>query len=558
MTAFRKTISRLGRPDAVSWPAFWLTSVVNAFTAYLGGTEINATVAERTMVFVLSQLGFFGIAVLYRKVVLERSPASPWRPVATLAVFALAGGVRGLIAGAVLVQFAGAGGDAVLFRVVASVGISPLVMSLIAIGVSTLRDYRRTRQELLARREQLVAAHAKVIQSQEQRTAEILAGLRSELAGALAAVSPTDRAGELDRVAAEVVRPMSHELSQQSPSWEPPPSAPQRVRLGDIVGRAVREAPLVPIATAVIAIAVLTMYSWEGVKVATLPWYAGAAVLTWLGLSLIARLMRNRMAASALISRAIVTVASLALVGLSAGLVLEAASDWSNRTSLPFFGPPVMCFVGLLLSLARATGRELNANIDDLAAADGELMWQVKRLHMQEWCSQRRLARALHGRVQAVMAAYAGRLRLHDDVGLDALRCELEAALGDGEDHGDSIWTSGIIRLESTWRGLCTVRREQTSSDLTLDADPLCAEIALEITSEAVSNAVRHGKANDVLVSVQTGPRVAHLTVIDNGRGGAASTAGLGTRLLDDCALAWLRVVDQPTSTLTASLPRIS
>ena len=83
----------------------------------------------------------------------------------------------------------------------------------------------------------------------------------------------------------------------------------------------------------------------------------------------------------------------------------------------------------------------------------------------------------------------------------------------------------------------------------------MCADIAVEIVTEAVSNAVRHGKARSVEVSARGGDQELVLTVRDDGSGESGFDVGLGTRLLEDCALTWRRGVIDARMCLTVSLP---
>ena len=184
-----------------------------------------------------------------------------------------------------------------------------------------------------------------------------------------------------------------------------------------------------------------------------------------------------------------------------------------------------------------------------------ELRWHVARLHMEQWRQQRRLARALHGPVQALLAVAADRLAADPNASLGQLRRELERELTAHPADRTAVWSNGLARLRSTWRGICAVA--VADEDLVaagLDADPLCAEIALEIVSEAVSNAVRHGKARQVEVEVELLPEQVRIVVLDDGQGMSGEAAGLGTRLLEDCALSWSRQTEQG-SVLRVTLP---
>jgi two-component sensor histidine kinase len=64
-----------------------------------------------------------------------------------------------------------------------------------------------------------------------------------------------------------------------------------------------------------------------------------------------------------------------------------------------------------------------------------------------------------------------------------------------------------------------------------------------ELLSELTFNAIKHGGANKVLFSVSLATdNTVELTCIDNGeRPSDSGRVGLGTKLLDECALQWTR-----------------
>jgi signal transduction histidine kinase len=74
-----------------------------------------------------------------------------------------------------------------------------------------------------------------------------------------------------------------------------------------------------------------------------------------------------------------------------------------------------------------------------------------------------------------------------------------------------------------------------------LDVDAVGADIAMEIIAEAVSNAIRHGKAKAVHIEMRGSEDRLRLTVRNAGSTVAASSHGLGTAMIEDCSLKWSR-----------------
>ena len=74
--------------------------------------------------------------------------------------------------------------------------------------------------------------------------------------------------------------------------------------------------------------------------------------------------------------------------------------------------------------------------------------------------------------------------------------------------------------------------------------------------TEAVSNAVRHGRARRVEVAITAGARCVEMRVWDDGTTPIGeSRAGLGSQILEDCSLEWSRTGDDSGHELRVVLP---
>ena len=213
----------------------------------------------------------------------------------------------------------------------------------------------------------------------------------------------------------------------------------------------------------------------------------------------------------------------------------------------------------LVLATVRATNAELRESIEQLREADDSLAWQVARLHQLQWVWQRTTARALHGPVQAMVAAAVSQLGTGADqrVILDDLRERLGAALDPIDDNQIVVsWRDALDRIEATWEGLCEVTVDiDDQARSALDADAVGADITMEIIAEAVSNAIRHGKARTVQIVVDHTGDLLQLKVINDGGAENSMSSGLGTAMLHDCSLRWHRGPVGGGFALTAALP---
>jgi two-component sensor histidine kinase len=98
--------------------------------------------------------------------------------------------------------------------------------------------------------------------------------------------------------------------------------------------------------------------------------------------------------------------------------------------------------------------------------------------------------------------------------------------------------------LAATWEGVATCEIELMGmSEDELSRDPVLMNTLRELFSELTFNAIKHGGANRVSLSIsRASDNTIELTCIDNGnRPTDSGRVGLGTKLLDECALSWKR-----------------
>ena len=111
--------------------------------------------------------------------------------------------------------------------------------------------------------------------------------------------------------------------------------------------------------------------------------------------------------------------------------------------------------------------------------------------------------------------------------------------------------------LIGTWEGVCTIATTMdTEAAATLDNDELCRSCLRDVLTDAISNAVRHGDASIIAISISLVGDEVLVRVGDNGATpGYAAIPGLGTRLLEECSTRWSSEATNDGYLLTASLP---
>lgn len=104
-----------------------------------------------------------------------------------------------------------------------------------------------------------------------------------------------------------------------------------------------------------------------------------------------------------------------------------------------------------------------------------------------------------------------------------------------------------LTELQELWSGLVVITYDiSASAHAHLYAEPSLQECASEICREAVTNAIRHGNATHLVITVDPGSIGLDVTVADDGTGLApAPQQGLGLSMLDEMCLRW-EIRNQP------------
>ena len=187
--------------------------------------------------------------------------------------------------------------------------------------------------------------------------------LRAAIEDVAARNSPEGQAQQLTRIATDIVRPLSHELAQATPSWQPPPATAPRVRLTGVVDRATARAPFLPatvtlLATAFLLILTLVNLTWRMLPVYVVLLVGGYAVLA-AGNVAFALIARGR----PLPWRVTAALLLLGATGLVAALLLRWTIGSFDRVIWTVLAPAVFIIVGITAGMARAAARELTANL---------------------------------------------------------------------------------------------------------------------------------------------------------------------------------------------------
>jgi two-component sensor histidine kinase len=180
------------------------------------------------------------------------------------------------------------------------------------------------------------------------------------------------------------------------------------------------------------------------------------------------------------------------------------------------------------------------------------------------WLFRKRWLLLLHGTVQSALTAAVTRLQGKTDIDeftvqmvkQDLMRAE-QAINGDVEKQ--LIFSNTVEEIVELWKGICSVSvqvSERAKRALERNADT--AFCVNEIIKEAISNAVRHGSASHVTISIdRLEDDLLEVYVTNNGTTPKNSELiqGIGSEMLNEICLSWSLEGKSPKVKLSASLP---
>jgi signal transduction histidine kinase len=188
---------------------------------------------------------------------------------------------------------------------------------------------------------------------------------------------------------------------------------------------------------------------------------------------------------------------------------------------------------------------------------------EIKReaLRREESRMRRALAYALHGGLQADLSASTMRAQQALDRGdaatarqtLDAAR-DLLRRSWDASDSAPADLRGTSCTVVQSWEGFVDITLD---IEVTREPPPRTIAHVKEILLEGIGNAVRHGRAKNIALTIDDRAGDLRITITDDGTGVTGSQFGLGSAMFDDIAPnAWsLTPGTTGGSMLTVALP---
>jgi signal transduction histidine kinase len=464
------------------------------------------------------------------------------RPVAVTAVVAFGaslGALKGVVtdlAGDVL-GLAAAVPGATSWRALGNAVIGAIAVPTVAALQVALDRYRDEHELLVAHQLRTLAIGRPQGLGPQRRAAldAFVEDARRDLASA--APTATEMASTIVRLVDERLRPYTHAL------WVQRDTAPATIDAATVLRAAVARNPLPPVGIA----APYALIIWP-VSVELVGWVSGTLRATIAGASvlLVVQVARSIRPIGGAGWRAVLHL-------LATVLIASAVQIWQwdhlfggmPRASTPGLWSSVTI---LIAAVVVATGAAADA-LRTRAAVRAEVLRLVgpealRRIARQghDRVEAQRVATLLHAELQGHMIAAANRIeRLGTDpVAIEEERRALDRLLGTiadlRQDHDARPLVQRIDRLAARWRGFLAIEVDlETDTDvrggspMSTQAESVAHQI-VQVVSEALVNAVRHGLAQHVAVTVRGGVGHGHVVmVVDDGIGPRDGRPGLGS-----------------------------
>ena len=182
----------------------------------------------------------------------------------------------------------------------------------------------------------------------------------------------------------------------------------------------------------------------------------------------------------------------------------------------------------------------------ELEASNRELAKEKSWIDAQYWVIRREWAYLLHGKVQSSLTAAIARIQaaktLDDSTATLVKRdvARARAALRKGVNNKFDL-LAALNETVASWQGVCEIHLDiSEATEQATKSDQGIGRAINEIVREAVSNAVRHGNAENVWVRAVENHGVLELESLNDGKPVTKrSRASLGTEMLGELTLEW-------------------
>lgn len=227
-------------------------------------------------------------------------------------------------------------------------------------------------------------------------------------------------------------------------------------------------------------------------------------------------------------------------------------------------GSPGLAFSVFILTLGPAIFSmilfNMRANIQAEETLNNEIAQDLSQVRRQLWAIRKKFAREIHGGLQSKLQILA--LKLNNSQASNAEPVKdfyrgLELNLSEDSELQKTLdLKSYLSDLFDFWDGVAVIKVDVDSSIYNLIADDyFLVECMQEVIREAVNNAIKHGKTQEIEIKItQSGAKTINLIVINSNKSSAEKDSikpSLGTSIFDELSKSWYLAFDNERTTLS-------
>jgi len=517
-------------------------------------SRLSGSILQWTLIATVGLMATIMVLLIFRATVLQATPGRRARPVVISIAFIVAGLVRGTC-----VYLTGAALGIMppgefIYRLIGGPLFVYGAISMLAIFNASRIRHEKTLADLEMEKTELDELRGGIRERIRLQRADLLKRVQSVLAPVVEEVkgqlqsSPNELSSKLRDVVDTVVRPLSHDIGKGSKVDEEISTITSRATSAKTKGRfpsrlsagAMIVPELTAFATASIAIAANAIHFPNAVLQGSLI----TLFAVYVGYKALQKILDN-LWVNVPIALAISILSAVAVALFTTFVIWLFGFQLSEALILQFISSQVLYalitfYMQFLRTQRRDAELEMTRVVSDLAILNSQLRQEV-------WLNRRRIASILHGSVQAALYASAIRLAKIDAPTaeeIQTVQADIAAAISKLESvDGAESFTEVLQQIHQVWEGAVEIQLPDLDQKLLelIDSNPVASACAVEVVREAVSNAVKHGKAEHVVIDLeQTAPHLIGITVTNDGQPLPAEVeAGYGSTILDEVAFSW-------------------
>lgn len=552
-----KSLKSLGRKQIWGWPLFWFAMPVYfllslAFDVFLN----NSWRFEWLVIAITSYLAAATLAILLKTLLVDRLFAKRATWFLNLIIFAVVGAFKNSLVGWLSLMFGLVEQVDWTFRILggASLAFAVLIGFVYLLGArvehnGAMAELGSTRAKLVALRSQapiVLAAERDALLKQTQETIlPRLDAIKRSLIGNSERVTVVDDLRELVK---QQVRPLSESLSKAAENLSAISVPPLEIKRSHRFLQDRQQLKLL-IRPAAMALFVLTgnftiTFIVLGANVA--PW----ALIYSLPVLAIIAVAKAVVPASWKVKPS-TAILVLTLIGFNA----SHAIYWPLKEFSHNFQQDLLLLLVVSNTMANVIGFAYSKSVDldrieavnQITRENNSLAREAALFEQKMWIARRNWSFVVHGTVQAALTAAIARLSSSERLEqyqIDLVRQDLARAADalSKTPETEVDLSVALGNLVSTWKGICEIKfeiSERANRSLARDANArMCVN---EICKEAVSNAVRHGEAKRIVISIdRSADELLIIEAADDGRGfWGSANSGVGSRMFDDLTVEW-------------------